>query len=108
MFNLKNSPSVDTKKRNSLNSTQVHNADDDGCFDEKQYEEINRLSQESLEWWRNAVLPAWGKQSQAEVHRYWTQTNISHLLFSQSTFAAPAVSKFLNDENWFFFTPEWT
>lgn len=62
------------KNMNSLNSTQVHNADDDGCFDEEQYEEIDRLSQESLERWRNAVLPT------------WTQTNISHLCYSPKVF----------------------
>lgn len=51
---------------NLLDSTEVHNTDDDGCFDEKQYEEINRLSQESLERRRNAVLPTCGKQSEVE------------------------------------------
>lgn len=51
---------------NLLDSTEVHNTDDDGCFDEKQYEEINRLSQESLERRRNAVLSTCGKQSEVE------------------------------------------
>lgn len=35
--------------KNLLNPTEVHNTDDDGCFDEKQYKEINHFSQESLE-----------------------------------------------------------
>ena len=40
---------TDRNERNSLDSTQMHNTDDYGCFDEKQYEEIHHLSQESLE-----------------------------------------------------------
>lgn len=61
---------------NLLDSTEVHNTDDDGCFDEEQYEEINRLSQESLEGRRNAVLATCGKQGEVEELVVGTLTHI--------------------------------
>ncbi len=53
-------------QRHSLDSTQVHNTDDYGCFDEKQYEEIHHLSHQSLKRWRDAVLPAWLKVTEKQ------------------------------------------
>lgn len=62
-----------TRNRNLLYSTQVHNADDDGRLDEEQYEEINHLSQESLERGRNVVLPTWKKtkKTRAQIYPYY-------------------------------------
>lgn len=73
--------SVKRQTINSLDSTEVHDADDDGRLDEKQYEEINRLSQESLERRRDAVLPTCGEPSAGEelVLGLKHHTSLQHL-----------------------------
>lgn len=57
---------IEQQTMNSLDSTEVHNTDDDGRLDEEQYEEIHRLSQESLERRRDAELPTCGEPSAGE------------------------------------------